>query len=153
MESEESDADGGVGGYTSQSMSEDKAEDKKIHTMSKCLDVLRQEALVYQETPGRAASSTLEVLGNQSKLQEASVELTKASKKGDLDVIVWACIAAMIGLLEIYSDQNLGYSWRTASRVISKTQGCGTHHVQHICEWVMDFLRLGDLPLHQLNWK
>ena len=153
MESKKSNADDGVGGYASQFMSKDKAEDKKIHTVRKCLDVLQHEALVYQEIPKRAASSTLEVLGNQSKLQKASAELTKASKKGDFDVVVQACIAAMISLLEIYSDQNLGYSWRTASKVVSKIQGHGTHHMQCICEWVMDFLRSGDLPLHQLNWK
>jgi hypothetical protein len=149
-ESEESSDDGGVGGHARQSVSEDDTEDKEIHAMSKHLDILRHKALVHQ---GRPTSSTLKVLGNQPKLREASTELTKASKRCDLDVAVRTRIAAMIGLLEIYTDKNLGYSWREASELVAKTQRRGTHHARCIREWVLDFLNQGDLPLHQLNWK
>ncbi|KAI0280561.1 hypothetical protein BC826DRAFT_924333 [Russula brevipes] len=59
----------------------------------------------------------------------------------------------MIGLLNIYLDQNLEYSWRRASEVVAKTQGRGTNHARRIREWVLGFLKRRDLPLHQLNWK
>jgi len=68
-------------------------------------------------------------------------------------VIVWAHIAAMIGVLNVYTDENMGYSWKRASEVVAKMQGSGTNHARHIRKWAMGFLRWGDLPLHQLKRK
>jgi len=59
----------------------------------------------------------------------------------------------MVGLLNIYTDDNLGYSWRKVSELVAKMQGHGTNHTRHIHGWVMGFLNWRDLPLHQLNWK
>jgi hypothetical protein len=125
IESEESSDNGGVGGHANQSVSEEDAEDKEIHAMSEHLDVLRHEALVHQ---GRPTSSTLKVLGNQPKLREASAELTKALKRRDLDVTVRTRIVEGMGIMEIYTDQNLGYSWGEASEVVAKTQRRGMRH-------------------------
>jgi len=49
-------------------------------------------------------------------------------KKDDLDVIVQARVAAMIGLLNFYTDEDLGYSWIKASKMVAKMQRRGTHH-------------------------
>jgi hypothetical protein len=97
--------------------------------------------------------STSQVLNNQYKLWEASAQLAKEMKKGDLDVIVRAHVAAMIGLLNIYTDDNLGYSWIRSSEIVAKTQGHGTSHARRVCEWAVEFLEWGHLPLHQLNRK
>ena len=59
----------------------------------------------------------------------------------------------MVGLLNIYTDVNLEYSWRQASELVAKTQGQGTNHARCIREWTMGFLRWRDLPFHQLNKK
>ena len=156
MESEEStegDDNSGVGNDARQCISEDSewTDNKETITASENLEVLRHEVLAHQEVSEVTPISTLQVLGDQTKLREASTQLTNEARKADLDVIVRARIAAMIGLLNIYTDPNLDYSWRRASDIVAKTQGCRTNHARHIREWVVGFIKQRDLPLHQLN--
>ena len=148
MESEESAKDD-----DDNSMSKDQTQDKETLTAYECLHILWQEVLVHQETSKRMPGSTSQILNDQHKLWEASTQLAKEAKKGDLDVIVWAHVATMIGLLNIYTDDNLGYSWIRSSEIIARTQGHGTSHTRCICEWAVEFLEWGHLPLHQLNQK
>jgi hypothetical protein len=156
MESEESTGDddnSAVGDHGRQCISEDTTNNKETHTASERLEVLRHEVLAHQEISKGIPGSTLQILGDQFKLREASAQLTKVTKREDLHVIVRARVASMIGLLNIYTDKNLGYSWRKASEIVAKTQGRGTNHARHIREWVVGFLRWRDLPFHRLNWK
>jgi len=76
----------------------------------------------------------LQVLGDQSKLHEASVQLANKAKKASLDLIIRACVIAMTGLLNIYTNQDLEYSWRRASEIVAKMQKCETNHAQCICK-------------------
>lgn len=69
------------------------------------------------------------------------MQLTKEAKKNDLDVIVQAHVTAMVGLLNIFTDKKLGYSWKQASEIIARTLRHGMNHVCHVCKWVMAFLR------------
>jgi hypothetical protein len=131
-------------------------DDKETCTTSnlKHLEDIRRKAveadqMVSQSMPG----FIFKLLGDRSKLREAIIQLTRNAKTGNLDVIVWARFAAMIGLLNVYTDDNLKYSWRRASEIVAKTEGRGENHVQRICEWVINFLRWRDLPFHQLNRK
>jgi hypothetical protein len=159
MESEESSGDNdhdGVGDCAGQQISENKTEirDKETHTAIRRLEDIRHEAVEAQQrlsqyTPG----STSQLLNDYSKLQDASAELTREAKRGDLDVIVRGRIAAMIGLLSLYTDNDLSYSWKRASLVVAKTQKRGENHARRIREWAMGFLRWRDLPFHQLNRK
>jgi hypothetical protein len=156
MESEEStgDDDNGAGNYAR--ISKDKTDNKETHTDNtacKHLDDLHVEVLAPQEIPGSTSGFILQALRDRPKLLEVSVQLTKEAKKADLDVIVQGRIAAMVGLLNIYTDDNLGYSWKKSSEIVAKTQGCGTNHARRIREWVAEFLRWKDLPLHQLDRK
>ena len=135
IESEESseagDGDGtdGVTGYTEQCMSEDEAgSDKEAHTARKVLEGLRH-ALAHQDIAQGITGSTSRVLSDLFKLREASVQLTKEAKRGDLDTIVRTRVAAIIGLLNIYTDENLKYSWMGASEIAAKMQGRGTSYV------------------------
>ena len=156
MESEESTGDddnSGVGDYARQRMSKDKIDDKETLTVHEYLEVLRHDIPVHQEISTKIPGSVSHILSDHSKLQEARTQLTKEMKKGDLDVIVRARITAMIGLLNIYTDDNLGYSWKKASEVMATTHGCGTNRARRIREWVLEFLRWRDLPLHQLDRK
>ena len=59
----------------------------------------------------------------------------------------------MVGLLNIYTDVNLEYSWRRLSEIVAKTQVSGKNHVQRIRKWILDFLKQSDLPLHKLSQK
>jgi hypothetical protein len=94
MESEESseEDDGGGDG------------DKDMRTASKRLEDLRHDAVpAHQDISQYKPGSTSQLLGNRSRLREGCAQLTKEAKNGNLDVIVRACIAAMIGLLNIYT--------------------------------------------------
>ena len=51
---------------------------------------------------------------------------------GDLDVIVRGRIAAMIGLLSLYTDNDLSYYWKRASLVVAKTLKRGENHARRI---------------------
>jgi hypothetical protein len=158
MESEESgDDDGdGVGDYARQHISEEKPiiDDNETHTTSSRLEDIRHKAtLARQEMSQNIPDSTSQILGDQAKLREASTQLTKEAKNSDLDVIVRGCIAAIIGLLNIYTDEALKYSWTRASEVVAKMQKRGANRARCIREWAMGFLMWRDLPLHQLNQK
>ena len=108
---------------------------------------------MHQDTSKRMPGSTSQILNDQHKLWEASAQLAKEMKKGNLDVIVQAHVAAMIGLLNIYTDDNLGYSLIRSSEIVARTQGHGTSHARCIREWAVEFLEWGHLPLYQLNQK
>ena len=137
--------------YPSQNISKDETR-KEARTMGEHLEDLEHEAvLAHQNMLQSIPRFALHILCDHSKLREASAELTKKLKKGDLDVLVCTCVMAMIGLLNIYTDQNLKYSWKRASEVVAKTQGSGMNHARCIHKWAMAFLKLRVLPLHQLN--
>jgi hypothetical protein len=126
MESEESTGDednGNDGDYAKRSTGEDKTDDEETHTASKKFEVLRRKVLLYQEESKKIPGSTSQVLGDRPGLLEALAQLTKEAKRTDLDVIIRARIAAMVGLLNIYTDQNLQYSWIRTSQVVAKMQG------------------------------
>ncbi len=57
----------------------------------------------------------------------------------------------MTGLLNLFVDKNLDFTWKKASEVVAKAQGCGTNHAQCIYKWAIAYLRWRDLPLHQLD--
>jgi hypothetical protein len=160
IESEESSGDddgNGVGNYARRHISGDETEifeDEETHTASECLEGPQYgTVLVHQNISEGVPGSTFQILHDHPKLQRAGTQLTKVVKQDDLDVIIRARVTAMIGLLNIYMDKKLGYSWRRASEIVARTQGRGTNRARRIREWVMDFLRWRDLPLHQLNRK
>jgi hypothetical protein len=80
------------GDLARQSMSENNTpigDDKEIRTASECLERLRHdsEAILAHQTQG-IPSSTYQLLGDHTRLREASVQLTKDTKRGDLNAIV-----------------------------------------------------------------
>lgn len=156
MESESSGDDdaSGNGDLVRQSVSEDNTpigDDKEIRTASECLEHLQHnlEAILAHQTQG-ILSSTYQLLGDHSRLREVSIQLTK---RGDFDAIVRDRVIEIIALLNLYTDKKIKYTWIGASEVIATTQGRGINHAQHIREWAMGFLKWGDLPFHQFNWK
>jgi hypothetical protein len=128
-------------------------ENKEIHTANKSLEDLRRDAaLTHEEVSRHKPGSTSQLLSDHSKLREAHKQLTNEAKNGNHDVIVRGRIAAMIGLLNLYTDPDLKYSWTKASEIVAKTQGRGTQHgARRVRESVLDFLRWRDLPLHRMD--
>ena len=134
--------------------SEESSEDqddtsKNLEDLQRKATLLRQEVSESQAISG----STLKLLGDHPKLWEACMQLTNEEKRGNLDVIIRARVAVMVGLLNIYTDDRMGHSWKSASEIVAKMQGRGKNHTRHIREWVLGFLKWRDLPLHQLNQK
>ena len=91
-----------------------------------------EDLLAHQEISQGILNSTVKLLGDCFRLQEVSVQLTKEAKNQNLDVILWGHIAVMVGLLNIYTDVNLKYSWRRLSEIVAKTQGSGKNHMRRI---------------------
>jgi len=117
MDSEESGEDnneGGDGDSIKQHIDEGETriiDDKDIDTMSERLEDLEHDAIlacqdISKYKPGFAS----QLLSDHSRLLETSAQLTKEAKKGNLNVIVQACIAAMVRLLNIYTHNDFKYS-------------------------------------------
>jgi hypothetical protein len=69
----------------------------------------------------------------------------------ELDLITRRRIQGMLGLLNLYLDEGLNLSWRKASVVVSKAQGCRDTHARRIREWTLQFLQIKVLPFHRLG--
>ncbi|KAH9013430.1 hypothetical protein EDB84DRAFT_1640459 [Lactarius hengduanensis] len=69
-----------------------------------------------------------------------------------MDPILHGHIQAMAGTLNLFVDEDLGYTWRQASLIFAKSQNCGVSRARSIRQWVLIFLQSRDLPLHKYNW-
>ncbi len=131
----------------------DLLDKKEMHTAHNYLEDLRHKFILeHQELQGISGSIS-QLLSDHSRIQEAATQLTKEAEKGDLDVIVRARVAAVVGLLNLFANKGLDFSWKKASEVVSKAQGHGTHCTRCIREWAIIYLRWRDLPLHQMDQK
>ena len=82
--------------------------------------------------------------------------LTDKSSDAKLDVFLWARLTGMVGVLNMYLDPSLQYTWRGASEMVSKVQGCGVSRARRLREWILTFSRSGELPVHnygQPKWN
>ena len=95
------------------------------------------------------ADQTLDLWNDRAALGAACVKLSERRKENSLDVILCARITAMVGVLNLYLDSGLGYSWRNASLVVAKARGQGKTHARNLRKWILDFIRSDQLPLHR----
>jgi hypothetical protein len=54
----------------------------------------------------------------------------------------------MIGVLNLFLDPRLQYTWREASMIVAKAQGHGPNRACSVRAWILDFVWEGTLPLH-----
>jgi len=93
------------------------------------------------KAPPAPADNALDLLYNHAALLKAQESLVLQSQdKLSLNVVFWACISAMVGILNLFLDLELPYSWREASIIVAKVQGHGLTHVCSIQMWVLDFV-------------
>ena len=79
------------------------------------------------ESPPAPADSALDLLHDRAVLSRAREELSLRSQdKKSFDVVYRACISIMIGVLNLFLDPELPYTWREALMVIAKAQGNGS---------------------------
>lgn len=70
------------------------------------------------------------------------------AKDKTLDIFLQAYLTAIVRTLGLYLDSGLSFRWRTASLIVSKSQGHGVYCACKICHWIYRFLTTGALPLH-----
>ena len=86
--------------------------------------------------------SALEILRDRERLEASQRELAVITRQRNLDRILQDHVAAMIGLLNLYLDRSLGYTWIKASEINSKTGvRSGTTHAQSTRSWTLSFMR------------
>ena len=95
------------------------------------------------------ANKTLDLWNDRVALGTACVKLGKRCKENSLDVLLCGWITAMVGVLNLYLDSGLGYSWRNASLIVVKARGQGKTHTRNLQKWILDFIQSDQLPLHR----
>ena len=77
--------------------------------------------------------SALDLLHNHAALLKAQDSLVSQNQdklvKLQINVIFYACIFAMIGVLNLFLDLELSYNWREALIVVAKAQKHGPTYV------------------------
>ncbi|PCH44717.1 hypothetical protein WOLCODRAFT_78099 [Wolfiporia cocos MD-104 SS10] len=54
----------------------------------------------------------------------------------------------MVGVLNLYLDEQLNYGWREVSFIVAKSQGHGKNHAWILRTWILRYLKQNKLPLH-----
>jgi len=82
---------------------------------------------IEDPSPESAADRVLNQLNHTHfpALRRAAAALNVKSKDKSLDVFFRACITAMAGVLNLYLDSELSYTWHQASMIVAKSQGHG----------------------------
>ena len=78
------------------------------------------------------ANKTLDLWNDHVALGTACVKLGERCKENSLDVLLCGWITAMVGVLNLYLDSGLGYSWRNASLIVAKAWGQGKTHTRNL---------------------
>ncbi|KAI0309113.1 hypothetical protein OF83DRAFT_1180000 [Amylostereum chailletii] len=55
----------------------------------------------------------------------------------------------MAGVSNLFLDSKINFTWRNASIVVAKAQGHGVKHARNLRQWILNFIRYDQLPLHQ----
>jgi hypothetical protein len=92
------------------------------------LENLRCGRAPVDESPPAPVDSALDLLRDRAALSRARKKLQSQDKS--LDVVFRARISAMIGVLNLFLDPGLSYTWREASMVVAKAQGNGSARAQ-----------------------
>jgi hypothetical protein len=114
------------------------------------LDDLRRGRAPVDESAPAEIENALDLLRDLAALSRAREVLQSQSKS--VDVVIQARICAMIGVLNLFLDPGLSYTWREASMIVAKAQGHGTTRARSVRAWVLDFIREGKLPLHSYGY-
>jgi hypothetical protein len=112
------------------------------------LEDLRRRHAPADKTPQTPVDVALDLLRDRVALSRARETLSEKGQDKSIDIIFRARICAMVGVLNLFLDPDLLYTWRKASMVVAKAQGHGSNRARSIRKWVLDFVREGTLPLH-----
>jgi hypothetical protein len=117
------------------------------------LEDLRHGNVPDDNSPPTPADTALDLLHDHKALHAAQEQLMAKSKSKDLDAVLRGRILAMIGVLNVFLDEELGYTWTKASVIVAKSQGYGITWARSIRQWVLTFLSTHKLPVNQYGWS
>jgi hypothetical protein len=129
-EEEESELSTEDGGHTE---AEDKAAPGANGTqraIQVLLENLRFRYASEDESPPAPFNNALDLLRDHAALSRARERLQSQAKS--LNIIFQARISAMIGVLNLFLDPGLPYTWRKASTIVAKAQGHGSNCTRSI---------------------
>ncbi|KAJ7135531.1 hypothetical protein C8R46DRAFT_1014739 [Mycena filopes] len=106
---------------------------------------------INDHSPETGADRVLNQLNytNFPALRRAAASLNVKGKDKKLDVVFRARITAMAGVLNLYLDPELSYTWRQASMIVAKSQDHGVYRARSLRSWLHAFLTSKKLPLHR----
>src|SRR5258708_1984688 len=100
------------------------------------------------ESPSAQVNNALDLLCDCAVLLKARERLLLQSQAKALDIIFQAHISAMIGVLNLFLDLELPYTWKKVSMIIMKAQGNGPACTCSLWAWVLNFVYEERLSLH-----
>jgi len=117
------------------------------------LENLRHGSPQTDKSLATPADQTLDLLRDNAALSKAQETLSQRSQDKSLDVVLRARICAMLGVINLFLDPDLPYTWRKASMVVAKAQSAGPNRARNIRRWIFEFVKEGKLPLHSYSYK
>jgi hypothetical protein len=100
-----------------------------------------------------ATDHALNLLHNHDMLVSIRNRLNGKIKEIKTDQVLCGRIMAMVGLLNIFLNDQLRYTWRQSSMIVAASGGHGTTRARSIREWALKYIRSGQLPYHGYSRK
>ena len=126
-----------------------KVPDLAMDTLKAILDALRSGRDPTHIVPNTPFDRALDLWKDHEKLGRARVSLAAKSKDPSMDIFLQTHLTGMLGVLNLYLDPVLHHTWTEASVIVAQIQGSGEKHVRNLCQWILDFVRAGELPSHR----
>ncbi len=124
-------------------------------TLNKILEALHCGQDPTYLTPNTPFDRALDLWKDHERLGRACASLTAKTKDPRVDVLLRTRLTGMLGVLILYLDPILQYTWREASLVVAKIHGGGEKRACNLRQWILDFVQVGELPSHgygQAHW-
>ncbi|KAH9020181.1 hypothetical protein EDB85DRAFT_2153229 [Lactarius pseudohatsudake] len=119
--------------------------------LNAALDDIRRGRIPTDLGPLTRADRALNVWDDRESLQKACAPLLVMSKSTNFDALLRARLTGMVGVLNLYLDPAVQYTWRRASEIVSKIEGKGMNHARMLRRWILEFVRSGDIPQPQYS--
>lgn len=99
-----------------------------------------------------AQDNALGYLRDRTALRTAREQLIVMVDDKKMDGVLRGRILAMVGVLNLFLDEGLGYTWRRASLIVAKSQSHGVARARSIRHWLLNFLQTAELPHPKYRW-
>ncbi|KAH9023139.1 hypothetical protein EDB85DRAFT_2151322 [Lactarius pseudohatsudake] len=108
--------------------------------------------------PKLVLDNTLEFLQDRARLEAVQEQLVVMAGDKKLGPTLCSRVQAMAGILNLFLDRDLGYTWRQASLVVARSQAQRTRtrgndvtRARSIHHWVLHFIQTQELPHHKYS--